>query len=118
MKKGKYTETYGGNFDLRPAWPISSALFSHDIPGFYARYVDNLKIKDFELKWGTDMPDFFTSGLEIEHFRNILLDNIAALPAVEGTGKSPVVVSNGEKATWRNVNTGSLVPPVKSINVR
>ncbi len=62
--KGKETMNYGGNFDLRPAADIKMQIFEHDIPCIYAQYVDGLSIRDFNLKWGDNLPDFFTNGIE------------------------------------------------------
>jgi hypothetical protein len=55
---GKETLAYGGNFDLRPTAIYEKQLFEHDIPGLYARYVNNLSLRDFQLSWGEGLPDF------------------------------------------------------------
>ena len=81
INKGKYTESYGGNFDLRPAYPPEIALFSHDIPGLYAQYVKKLSVSQFELSWGEGLPSFFTYGFEINHFEDILLEGVIANPS-------------------------------------
>jgi polygalacturonase len=117
VKRGKYSETYGGNFDLRPAWPLEKAVFSHEIPGIFAGFVINLKISDFELKWGEDMPQFFTEAINIEHFRNVSLSNITGNPAHRIAGTPSVIMSNGEKAVLSNIVTEKEFIPYSLNNV-
>lgn len=86
---GTETIGYGGNFDLRPATPISLQLFEHDIPGIYAQWVDGLTISNFILRWGEGLPAFYTDGLECEHVTNLYLDHFDAggNPVAEGSLK-------------------------------
>ncbi len=44
-------DSYGGNFDLRGCRDIASAIFAHDIPAFYCRYADGVKIDGLEVEW-------------------------------------------------------------------
>jgi len=105
INKGKYSESYGGNFDLRPASPINIAIFKHDIPGIYAQYVKNLKISDFEMNWGTDLPSFFTHAIEIRNFQDILLERITANPSPVSRDLSAINLYNGVNAVLRDCNT-------------
>jgi hypothetical protein len=84
--KGKETMSYGGNFDLRPATPISLQLFEHDIPGIYAQWVEGLRINDFSMEWGADLPSFFTHIIECEDVNNLSLSDVLgeANPAAKG----------------------------------
>jgi polygalacturonase len=105
INNGRYTESYGGNIDLRPAYPLEYAIFRHDIPGLYAQYINHLTVSGFELKWGTGLPSFFTNGVEIDHFSDILLEGIKASPAPVSKGLSAIKLSNGEGAELRNCTT-------------
>lgn len=116
--KGKYTESYGGNFDLRPAWPLDKALFTHDIPGLYAGYVKNLTLTGFRMEWEEGMPEFFTSGIDIEYFNGVYLDDIQANPAHYAEGKPAVLLSNGENAIVRNIRTDRENLPYLMLNVK
>lgn len=56
--------TYKGNlFDNRPttAYP---GIEPHGNPGFYIRYADNVQLNNCRVKWGTNIPDYFTNALE------------------------------------------------------
>ncbi len=105
INNGKFTESYGGNFDLRPAQPLEEALYKHDIPGFYAQYVKHLTVSHFDLDWGNGLPSFFTRAFDINHFSDILLEDIEADPAPPSKGLSAIRISNGEGAEVRNCST-------------
>lgn len=65
----------GGNFDLR--WTTDSlktAVFAHDIPGVYARYVEGLEIRGLEVQWADGMPGYYSSAVEIEDARDLTID--------------------------------------------
>jgi polygalacturonase len=111
INKGKYTESYGGNFDLRPAYPLEIALFKHNIPGFYAQFVKHLTVSRFELSWGTGLPSFFTSAFEINQFNGILLEGINANPSPVSKGISAIVLRNGTNYVLRNciTNEGTVL---------
>jgi polygalacturonase len=105
INNGKYTESYGGNIDLRPAYPLEYAIFRHDIPGLFAQYVNHLNVSGFELNWGTGLPSFFTYGIEISHFTDILLEGVKADPAPSSNGLPAIRLSDGEGAEIRNCST-------------
>jgi polygalacturonase len=75
MKNGKETIGYGGNFDLRPTAFPDLQIFEHDIPGFYAQYVDRLSLRNFGLSWGNDLPAFFSHGIECLEVKEFLLED-------------------------------------------
>jgi hypothetical protein len=66
MRNGKLQETYGGNFDLRPATDLPRNLFKHDIPGVFIRYAQNVSFSDFELIWQDNMHSNFKHGVWAE----------------------------------------------------
>jgi hypothetical protein len=118
IRRGKYTESYGGNFDLRPAWPKEKAIFKHNIPGLYAGYVENLRISGFELEWGNALPRWFTSGMEIEYFKNAIIENIKAEPAFDVKGNASLVLRNGENTDIRNLTSDNKNIPYLLLNVK
>jgi hypothetical protein len=67
--------TKGGNFELRPTAIYEKQIFEHDIPGIYAQYVNTLAIRNFDLKWGDGLPNFFTHGIECLEVKNLLIDD-------------------------------------------
>jgi polygalacturonase len=95
IRSGKYTNSYGGNFDLRPAFSSEFAVFKHDIPGLFAQYVKGLSISDLQLNWSGKLPDFFTNAIEINHFENITIDSFKGTAASDSNNLAPIKVSNG-----------------------
>jgi len=82
LTDSKLNYVAGGNIDLRGA-ATEKQLFKHDIPAFFAQYVNGLTIKDLKLAWtGTRMP-YFTNGIEVANFTDLQIENF------KGTG-SPV----------------------------
>ena len=62
----------GGNFDFRwTATNLKEAVFKHDIPGIYGRYIDGLHIQDSSIAWAKPSPGFFSNGVELEDFRDL-----------------------------------------------
>ena len=106
INNGKYTETYGGNFDLRPAASKDKALFKHDVPGFYAQHVKNLSLTGLKVTWSEGLPDFFTNGVEINHFDGLRIENFTGGPVFTRKGLSAIKLSNGIHAELKlNTNT-------------
>lgn len=49
IKQGKFSESYGGNIDLRPTNDISLGIFGHSIPAMYGNFVDDLSIRNMNV---------------------------------------------------------------------
>jgi hypothetical protein len=99
MRKGKETMGYGGNIDLRPATPKAMQIFEHDIPGIYAQHVNNLAIRDFNLSWNNDLPNFFTHGIECKDVTDLLITDFVGTgnPNAPGSEKIKLVNSDYRK---------------------
>jgi polygalacturonase len=95
-------ESYGGNFDLRGCLDVPSAIFAHDIPAFYGRYVNGLKIDGLEVEWADGLPSFFSHGIQIEDFNNIEIDGFSGGPAHKDGGKAAIALSKGGDVSIRN----------------
>ena len=98
IRKGKETMGYGGNFDLRPTAFPEKQIFAHDIPGLYAQYVDNLQIRNFELQWDDDLPEFFTHGMECVDVKGLVLrDNMVPPNPRSPNGKSVLLTRTTQR---------------------
>lgn len=95
VRRGKHSDTYGGNFDLRPAFPPDSALFKHDIPGLYAQHVKNLTLSGVDINWDKGLPQFFTNGIEVHHFDGLTIENTTSRPAFNKSGMAAIKLKNG-----------------------
>ena len=95
IHSGKYTTSYGGNFDLRPVFANEYAVFKHDIPGLYAQYVNKLSISGMELNWDGRQAEFFTNGIEIRNFTDVSINRFDGSAAFETLGLSSIKAVDG-----------------------
>ncbi|MEJ2007780.1 MAG: hypothetical protein P8Z30_06410 [Acidobacteriota bacterium] len=96
----------GGNFDLRGAVVRSpdDAIFKHDIPALYARYVNDLKIRGFEVTWDSNLPSYFSSAIECNHFHNFQIEGFEGRQA-QLKGRAPAIaLSNGSVVSIRDAD--------------
>lgn len=94
--------TYGGNFDLRPTLDKAWAIFKHDIPGLFGRYVNGLNIQGFDLEWIGPAADYLTHGIEVEHFEDLVIDNFKGKQAADKPGAAAIALNHGKNVTIRN----------------
>ncbi len=102
INSGKYTLTYGGNFDLRPAYKPELQVFKHDIPGIYAQYVNGLDVRNFKLTWGNDLPSFFTHGIECQNVNDLLIEGFAGTANSNASGSQKIKLENSILRTKNN----------------
>lgn len=75
VSKGKLTESYGGNFDLRPSKDKKDGLFKHDIPAFFFKNVSGLTMSQINVEWDSQLPTYFTNGVFLENVENESITN-------------------------------------------
>jgi hypothetical protein len=85
---------------LRPAAPKAMQMFEHDIPGIYAQYVNNLKIRDFDLKFGADLPSFFTHGIECQNVTQLFIENFTGEANPNSPGSENIRLINSEQINY------------------
>ena len=66
---------YGGNIDLQPVTPEALGICKHDLAGFLAHGVENLELRGFDLEWLGSVPEFFTAGVEVTDFKDLVIDD-------------------------------------------
>jgi hypothetical protein len=107
LARGKYTDIDGGNFDLRPTNGGKPGLFKQDIPAFYARYINGLTVKNFEVQWGDSLPDYFTNSIYCEHFEHLTVDGFSGSPAPGApAGTMAIELQSGNGAVLKNIEPG------------
>jgi len=107
-KRKKVSDAVGGNFDLR--WTsndLATALFKHDIPGLYARYVSGVSLRDVVLSWGAVQADWFSNGLEFEDFNNVEIAGFTGRQACEFTTGAAISLAHGANVTIRDSKAAS-----------
>lgn len=101
-------DQYGGNFDLRPAADDRFTVFSHDIPGLFARGVERLSIDGFRLVWAGDLSDVFGHGIECEYVKGLVISGFHGRQALlaEG-GAAAISLRDVRDATVRDCRASS-----------
>lgn len=79
-------ESLGGNLDLRLAANPRDGIVKSDIPAFYAKQVVGLRLRDVQVDWADRMPGYFTDGLRVEDFNDLMIDSFAGRQAQIATG--------------------------------
>jgi hypothetical protein len=81
----------GGNFDLRwTARNLQEAIFKHDIPAVFCRWLQDFNVHGLKLQWDENLPDYFSDGIHCEQFRNVTIDQFEGrqAPAAGGAALS------------------------------
>jgi Pectate lyase superfamily protein len=123
------SELVGGNFDFRWTAPtLKEAVFKHDIPGIYGRYVDGLHLHNSSIAWCvTDACEqkllaakdakngregrkegpigaargFYSSAIELEDFKNFDVDGFRGTEA-PASSSAAILLRNGNGVSIRN----------------
>jgi len=92
----------GGNFDLRwTATSLAGAVFAHDIPAVYCRYLAGLKVRGLDIEWDRDLPDYFSNALFCEDFSGLDLEDFSARQATPDRAQAAIVLRNGAGVSIR-----------------
>lgn len=91
----KLNDVAGGNIDLRGCMG-DNQLFQHDLPAFYAQFVNGLTIENFRLQWTDTRMPFFTHGIEVDNFNDLWIKNFKGSASPVNTKVSPMWLSNGK----------------------
>lgn len=93
----------GGNFDFRwTAQTLARAVFRHDVPALYLRFVEGMRIHDLRIDWEGDLPDYFSDGIECEDFRDLTIDRLEARAARAEANLATVSLLRGRSVSITN----------------
>lgn len=81
ISAGIHSESYGGNFDLRPVYTSDLGIFEHDIPALYSQHTIGLKVLGLEVKWEGALPAFMTQAIYSRDFTNLTIKDFLGSPA-------------------------------------
>ena len=96
----KKTDWPGGWYDPRPGkvfktggpkptspeeeLNLSKGLYKHKTVGLYCENARSITLRDVQINWGQNRPDYFGSALETHNVRGLILDNFKGTAAHEG----------------------------------
>jgi len=99
----RVSELAGGNFDFR--WTATekvNAIFKHDIPGLYARYIDGFDVRGLTIEWADDVPAYFSQAIECEDFKRLNVDGFYGRQAPHTSAKESIALRRGQDVSIRN----------------
>jgi len=102
MLPSAISATYGGNFDLRPTLDKADAIFKHDIPGLFLKYVQGVRIENFDLDWQEPLADYQSHGIEAEDFDGLLIDGFKGKQGSKSSSGAAIALTRGNDVSIRN----------------
>ena len=75
IEDGRLTDSYGGNFDLRPVNDLSLAIFSHAIPAIFAYKVNGLEIRHLRVNRGAHLPAYYLYGISYSNCSSVRISD-------------------------------------------
>ena len=101
--KPSVAQSVGGNFDLRwTATSMATAIFKHDIPAIYCRYVDGFKIQGLKVIWGNDLPDYFSNAIECEDFHDLSVADFEGRQTFASSRSAAIALRRGSNVSIRD----------------
>ena len=107
---------YGGNFDLRGNFDAPTAMFAHDIPAFFCKYVAGVQIKGMDVEWDAGLPPFFSHAIQCEDFKDIDIDGFSGGPAHTDGAKPAIALLRGNNISIRNCTAAPGTGVFVSVN--
>ncbi len=99
----RIAQSVGGNFDLRwTAKKLSDAIFKHDIPALYATHFQGLTIRGFDLGWAANLPDYFSSAIECEDFKDLDIADFDGRQAPAAGSAPAIALQRGDGVSIRD----------------
>jgi polygalacturonase len=113
---GANSESYGGNFDLRPVYNVDLGVFRHDIPALYSQHTDGLKITGFNVQWGKDLPDYMSQAICCQDFTNLVIRDFSGTSA--SSGYPAIRLQDGRGVILENNRSGDKnLKLIEQINI-
>jgi Glycosyl hydrolases family 28 len=69
----RWTRYHGGVYDNRPTSAIAG-IEPHESVGFSIQDADNVTLRDCNLKWGTNRPEYFSYAIEEKHVTGLKVE--------------------------------------------
>ncbi len=102
IRNSPLNKAYGGNFDLRPAYDKNLCIFKHDIPALYCRHVERLSLRNVDLSWDSNLPEFFNHAVYAEHVRDLTIDALQGRQPHPKDSRAAIAVHYGRDVIVRN----------------
>ena len=109
---GWYDPRPGNVFKVNAPKPASPAeelnqrkgLYRHNTVGIYCENAKDVTLRDVQVKWGENRPEYYRSALETHNVQGLVLDNFkgnAAHKALPGWSEQRLNRNGNEVSKWR-----------------
>ncbi|WP_158748262.1 glycoside hydrolase family 28 protein [Acidobacterium sp. S8] len=96
------SESIGGNLDLRwTALTPRDGIVKSDVPAFYAKLVNGLRLRDVQVDWADSVPYYFSEGIRVEDFHDLTIDSFQGRQAQSASGAA-IALQNGSGVSITN----------------
>jgi hypothetical protein len=102
VRKGPLSASYGGNIDLRPAFDHQFAIFRHDLAGIFCHGANGLTLNQVDIRWDTDMPDYYTYAIWCEETSRVVVDGFRGRQPGSGDGQAAIALDSVRGVIVRN----------------
>lgn len=102
VRKSPLDESYGGNIDLRPAFDPRWAIFRHDLAGLFCHGANGLTLRQIDLRWDDDLPEYYTHGLWCEETSRLVIDGFCGRQPGSGEGRAAIALDEVRGVIVRN----------------
>ncbi len=102
LHKSPLAASYGGNIDLRPAFDPQWAIFRHDLAGIFCHGINGLILNQVEIRWDTDVPDYYLHGLWCEQTNRVVIDGFTGRQPGSGNGRAAILLDSVRGVLIRN----------------
>lgn len=90
----KLTDLDGGKHDLRPS--PGKGVVSHQTAGVFLQQLKDVTLKDCQVKWGFNRPEYFGPALEAHAVEGLKLENFQGEAAHPEQGKAQIITETAE----------------------
>lgn len=102
LRGGPLQAVCGGNFDLRGTGDPALAVFAHDVPAVFFRWVKDLTIDGLSVDWDEAVPEFFSHAIEGENFDTVEIARLRGRQAHRDAATPAVALTCGRALTVRD----------------
>lgn len=85
----KWTKWEVAGYDLRPG--LVRDMYGEKNAGIYCRYAKDVTLRNTEVVWGENVPEYFGAALEAHDVDGLVLDGFKGLAAHPGKGPAKIV---------------------------
>ncbi|NGM67743.1 polygalacturonase [Natronolimnobius sp. AArcel1] len=96
-----HADRVGGNIDLQPT-AVQAPIAERDIAGIDCGGVAELTLREIDLEWGAELPDYYANGLRCTDVSGLEIDGFAGRQAHIETDTAAIALEGVQQVSIRN----------------